>query len=135
MNNLILIADTKNTDKVLDFINEELEMYNFPDDLLPDINVAVEEIFVNIASYAYQPDTGYASISITVGNEAVIRIEDTVIPFNPLEQPTPDMDIPLMEREIGGLGIYFARKLMDEVLYKYEDNKNVLTLIKRRERL
>jgi anti-sigma regulatory factor (Ser/Thr protein kinase) len=91
--------------------------------------VAAEEIFVNIANYAYPPgETG--DVFISVKGDAVLRFEDTGQPYNPLEKADPDLDVPLMEREIGGLGIYLVKNLMDKVEYEHTGGKNVLTITK-----
>ncbi|MCU0580637.1 MAG: ATP-binding protein [Desulfobacterota bacterium] len=94
--------------------------------------LAVEEVTSNIVHYAYG---GGATGTITVeglpsASGLTVRISDTGRPFNPLAAPDPNLDAPLAEREIGGLGIYLARKVMDRIDYEREDGKNVLTLTK-----
>ncbi len=90
----------------------------------------MEEIFVNIASYAYSPGNGNAVIFISVTDQIVIRFEDTGKPYNPLAKPEPDLDKPLMDRDIGGLGVFLVKKLMDNVEYTRVGNKNVLVMTK-----
>jgi len=124
-------ANIENLNMALEFINTELEQRGCPEDIQGKIEIAVEEIFVNIANYAYTPGKGDAVIFISVNDKAVIRFEDTGRPYNPLEKPEPDLDKPLMERDIGGLGVFLVKKLMDNVEYKRTDNKNVLILQKR----
>ena len=131
MKKLTVEASLKNLDEVIGFINDELERQNCPPELQTQIDLAVEEIFVNIANYAYQPASGSAVVSIAVGEEAVIRFEDAGKPYNPLERPDPDLDKPLMERDIGGLGIFLVKKIMDKVDYRRIDNKNVLVMTKK----
>ena len=131
MNALTVEASIENLCEVIDFINAELGNAHCPPELRDQIDLAVEEIFVNIANYAYTPANGNATISIAVGKEAVIQFEDTGKPYNPLAHPSPDLDKPLMEREIGGLGIFFVKKIMDSVDYERIGNKNVLTLSKK----
>ena len=131
MKKLIVIASIENLDDVIDFVNTELERKSCPPNLLNQIDLAVEEIFVNIANYAYAPTSGCVTISIAVEEDAVVRFEDTGRFFNPLEHPEPDLDKPLMEREIGGLGIVFVKKTMDNVDYMRIDDKNVLTITKK----
>ncbi|MCL2010574.1 MAG: ATP-binding protein [Synergistaceae bacterium] len=133
MKKLVVEASADNLDDVLDFVNEELERHNCPSNLQNQINVAVEEIFVNIVNYAYKPAGGSVAVFVYIyaGEEAVIRFEDTGRPYNPLEHPPPDLGKPLMEREIGGLGIFLARQLMETVVYKYTDDKNVLVMTKK----
>jgi sigma-B regulation protein RsbU (phosphoserine phosphatase) len=130
MKKLAINASLENLNKVLDFVNTELERHGCPQDIQGKIEVAVEEIFVNIANYAYSPDSGDAVIFISVNDKIVIRFEDTGRPYNPLEKQEPDLDKPLMERDIGGLGIFLVKKLMDNVEYSRVENKNVLVMTK-----
>jgi len=131
MKELVIEATIDNLDEVMDFVNLELEQCKCPPDLLNEIDLAVEEIFVNIANYAYKPACGSAAIYISTGEEIVIRFEDTGKPYNPLEQAPPDLDKPLTERKIGGLGIFLVRQYMDNVAYKRADGKNILTITKK----
>ena len=131
MKKLTVEASLKNLDEVIGFINNELERQNCPPELQTQIDLAVEEIFVNIVNYAYQSASGSVRIGIAVGEEVVIRIEDTGAPYNPLERSDPDLDKPLMERDIGGLGIFLVKKMMDKVDYMRIDNKNVLVMTKK----
>ena len=129
---LNLKANLDFTGDAMDFVEAELERHDIPDTLLPEILIAVEEIFVNIASYAYNPDEkGDVTLSVTVDEKAVIRFEDSGEPFNPLESNDPDFGIPVIDRKIGGLGISFVKKLMDKVEYEYVNAKNVLTITKK----
>jgi len=121
-------ADVKNLDAVLDFINAELSSY--PAELRNNIDVAVEEIFVNIANYAYKPGNGDVAIYISTKQKISIKFEDKGKEYNLIEQEDPDLDKPLMERKIGGLGVFFVKKLMDEIEYMRIENKNVLVITK-----
>ena len=124
-------ASTDNTGKAMDFVAAELMRQDFTAAMRAEILIAVEEIFVNIASYAYKPDEkGNVNLSVKVGDKAVIRFEDSGLPFNPLERNDPDLDVPIMERDIGGLGIHFVKNMMDEVEYGYTEKKNILTISK-----
>ena len=132
MKSLVVEASIENLNGVIDFINSELERHNCPPNIQSDINLAAEEIFTNIANYAYQPASGSAAISIAVGKEeAVVRFEDTGKIYNPLEHPKPAMEKPLMERDVGGLGVFLVKKIMDKVDYERIENRNVLVLTKR----
>ena len=132
MKEITVIASIENIDEILDFVNAELDLCGFPPELIPDINVAVEEIFINISDYAYESVQGDVTLRISVGDEeALFRFEDSGKPFNPLEVPPPDLDKPVMERDIGGLGIHFVRNIMDDVAYSYSGGKNILTMKKR----
>jgi len=123
-------ASLENLDKALEFVNTELEQGKCSQDIQEKIDIAVEEIFVNISDYAYSPGSGNAVISVSVTDKIVITFEDTGKPYNPLEGPEPDLSKPLMERDIGGLGVFLVKKLMDNVEYARVDNKNVLSMTK-----
>lgn len=125
-------AVTKNLDQVLAFLDSQLESWGCPLRVQMQLDVAVEELFVNIASYAYGEKTGTAEIAMDLlpGQIIEITFRDSGIPYNPLEKPDPDVTKPAEEREIGGLGIYIVKKSMDEVLYRHEDGQNILTIRK-----
>ena len=125
-------AVTKNLDQVLAFLDSQLESWGCPLRVQLQLDVAVEELFVNIASYAYGEKTGTAEIAMDLlpGQIVEITFRDSGIPYNPLEKPDPDVTKPAEEREIGGLGIYIVKKSMDEVLYRHEDGQNILTIRK-----
>jgi len=124
-------ANMENTGKAMDFVDSELIRHDFPAGLKPEILIAVEEVFLNIALYAYKPEEdGDVKLSVSVNGKAVIRFEDSGQPFNPLESRDPDLDVPIMEREIGGLGIHFVKNLMDKTEYVYTGGKNILTITK-----
>ncbi len=97
------------------------------------IDVAVEELFVNIAHYAYTPETGTATIRVKIEEDplsASITFIDSGIPYNPLEKEDPDVTLSAEERGIGGLGIYMVKKSMDDMIYEYTDGQNILTIKK-----
>ena len=101
---------------------------------MTQINVAAEEIFVNISSYAYQPEIGSAWIQVEMQDDppsAVLRFSDGGKPYDPLERPAPNLKLPLRERKRGGLGIYIVNQSMDTAAYEYRDGQNVLTVMKR----
>ena len=94
------------------------------------INTALEEIFVNVASYAYE-NQGTIELALSKHlDKVVITIKDNGVPFNPLEKADPDINLDGVDREIGGLGIFMVKKIMDDVSYEYVNNQNVLTLVK-----
>ena len=120
--------------KVMAFTEECLESFGCPMKSMMAICIAVEEIFVNIASYAYGDGTGDASLSFDFdANERLMTlvIADEGAPFNPLEKSEPDITLSAAERDIGGLGIFITKKTMDTVSYKYENGKNILTMTKK----
>ncbi len=97
------------------------------------LDVAVEEIYVNIAHYAYAPGTGPAIVQMNISGDpktAVITFIDAGTPYDPLARPDPDITLAAEDRPIGGLGIYMVKKSMDGIEYKYEDGKNILTIRK-----
>lgn len=95
------------------------------------LQLACEEIVVNITSYAYPGDSdGYLDVIIQKTDRIVIRFEDGGVPFNPLEHKSPDVTLPWKQRPIGGLGIFLLRRKMDDINYEYVDNKNILTIEK-----
>ncbi len=95
------------------------------------LQLACEEIVVNITSYAYpEGSDGYLDVIIQKTDRIVIRFEDGGVPFNPLEHKSPDVTLPWKQRPIGGLGIYLLRRKMDDIHYEYVDNKNILTIEK-----
>jgi anti-sigma regulatory factor (Ser/Thr protein kinase) len=130
MKELLIDAKTENLDAVLDFITGELETAECSVKLQNQIAIAVEEIFVNIAGYAYHPEVGGAVIRVTVGDEIVIEFEDKGKPYNPLEKDDPDITLSAEEREIGGLGVFMVKKIMDSAEYRRKENKNILTIRK-----
>ena len=131
MKELEVLAINENIDKVVNFINEELEANDCSIKSITQIDVAIDEIFANISNYAYTTEKGMAKISITVGNGiAKITFTDSGVPYNPLEKEDPDVTLNAEEREIGGLGIYIVKKTMDDVMYEYTDGKNILTIVK-----
>lgn len=133
MKQMILTAEVDRMDEVLDFINAELEAHDVSMKAIMQIDIAVEELFVNIAHYAYNPEIGEATVTVDVQEEprsAVIRFIDRGKPYNPLSREDPDVTLDVEERQIGGLGIYMVKKSMDEVSYAYEDGQNILTIRK-----
>ena len=133
---LVVEAGLDQLDRVLDFVNAQLEEADCPPKAQMQLAIAVEEIFVNIAHYAYAPGSGEATIRVEPGDgdtprSVVLTFTDSGTPFDPLAKPDPDVTLPAEERGIGGLGIYMVKKSMDEVHYAYRDGKNILTMIKR----
>ncbi|MBR6147322.1 MAG: ATP-binding protein [Lachnospiraceae bacterium] len=134
MSELRIKAIKENLDEVLMFIDGELEKLDCSMKVQMQIDLSVEEIFINIASYAYFPDTGMAFISFESengGSTVLISFTDTGVPYNPLEKEDPDITLTSEERQVGGLGIFLVKKNMDEVYYKYENGNNVLTMKKK----
>ena len=131
MSELTVKADVKELNNVLAFIEGILESVNCPMKVQMQIDVAVEEIFVNIASYAYPDKDGDAKITVETCSDSVkITFEDRGIRYDPLQNDDPDVTLPTSERPIGGLGVYMVKKTMDSVSYEYADGSNRLTITK-----
>jgi anti-sigma regulatory factor (Ser/Thr protein kinase) len=133
MKRLTVNAITDSLPMVLEFIDAELEAAGTGRKLQFQIDIAVEEIYVNIAHYAYAPGTGNAIIQFDLKDDppaAEIRFIDEGRSYNPLTAEAPDITLSAMEREVGGLGIFMTRKTMDAVEYQYENGKNILTIKK-----
>ena len=130
----IFPAQQDQLEQVQRFVEEQVEQYECPDKVKFQLAVAVEEIFVNIAHYAYHPEqAGTATIRCCVGGDPLqvtIQFLDNGKPFNPLAKEDADITLSAEERGIGGLGILMVKKSMDAVDYAYEDGKNVLTIKK-----
>ena len=134
MKTLVLTAEVANMEKVLDWLNQELEAYDVPMKAIMQLDIAVEELFVNIAHYAYNPDVGEACITVDVSDEprdVTVRFEDWGKPYDPLQRQDPDVTLSAEERGVGGLGIFMVKKTMDRVVYSHENGKNILTITKR----
>ncbi|MGI5979607.1 MAG: ATP-binding protein [Oscillospiraceae bacterium] len=134
MKEIVIPAEKERLDEVLAFVDGILEEYECPMPTQMSIDIAVEEIFVNIASYAYNPAVGSASIRCTVENDplrVVIEFRDGGVPYDPLAKPDPDINAPIEERDVGGLGIYMVKNSMDSVSYRHEDGKNIFTIEKK----
>ncbi|OQD58908.1 putative protein kinase [Methanobrevibacter arboriphilus JCM 13429 = DSM 1125] len=135
MDKLIVHAEIEKLDKVLDFISNQLKTYNFSKKFEIQLELATEEIFVNIANYAYKKDSKNNEVAIySFFNEdnstLTVKFVDNGIPFNPLEEKIPNTTLDSEMREIGGLGIFLARRNVDEINYQYKKGNNVLTFKK-----
>lgn len=130
---MTLEATIDNLEKVTDFVNDELEMIGCPMKAMMQIDVVIDELFSNIAHYAYNPEVGPATVKVDVEDDPVsviITFMDNGKPFNPLERAEPDVTLSAQERQIGGLGIFLVKKTMDEVAYEYKDGQNILRIKK-----
>lgn len=117
--------------EVLAFVEAELEALNCSMKVSMQIQVCVEELFINIVHYAYPGSEGTATLAVDAKNGSVIIwITDSGIPFDPLKKADPDTALSAEEREIGGLGIFMVKKTMDEVHYERKDNQNIFMMKK-----
>lgn len=136
MKELTLPAAAENIEKAVAFVNDQLESAGCPPKTMIQIDVAIDELFGNIAHYAYGKDTGDATVRVEVTEEpaVIITFIDNGIPYNPLKKSDPDVTKGLEEREIGGLGIFMVKKSMDYITYEYKEGQNILRIKKNMER-
>ena len=133
MKEITLEATIDNLQQVLAVLEEMLDELRCPTKPRMSLMIAVEELFVNIASYAYAPDTGEVTVRFLPIDDAKgieITFIDSGMQYNPLEKDDPDITLPVEERPIGGLGIYMVKKSMDDVRYEYKNDQNVLKITK-----
>ena len=132
MDKLIIEAKRDNLDEVLRFLDRYLEKHDCNPKAQIQLDIAVEEIYINIASYAYEEEVGMAEIRLEICEEGVLQVTflDSGIPYDPLAKEDPDVTLPAEKRQIGGLGVFMVKKSMDEVAYEYRDGKNVFTMKK-----
>lgn len=133
MNEMTIDATLENIAVVTDFVNEQLEQIDCPMKAQIQIDVAIDELFGNIAHYAYNPETGPATVQVEVQENpmaVILTFMDHGIPYDPLKKEDPDVTLSAEEREIGGLGIYMVKKSMDEITYEYKNGQNILKIKK-----
>lgn len=133
MKELTLDATIENVTAVTSFVDEQLERLGCPPESQAQIDVAIDELFSNIAYYAYNPETGPATVRVEVLEEPLsveITFIDSGVAYNPLAKDDPDLSLSADEREIGGLGIFIVKNSMDDVAYEYKDGKNILRIRK-----
>ena len=135
MREITVEAKLENLPQAMAFVDEYLEQMNCGMKVQMQIDVAVEELFVNIANYAYQPGVGPATLRVETDENdpqtVAITFIDQGVPYNPLAKNDPDTTLPAEERQIGGLGIYMVKKSMDVMTYEYRNGYNILTIKKR----
>jgi anti-sigma regulatory factor (Ser/Thr protein kinase) len=130
---LVIRADLVEIEKVTTALEIAMRACAFTDDLIRELQLAVEEAIANTIIHGYRGAAGDVAIAICVTPGAVeVRIEDRAPPFDPLGFPEPDRESSLDERRIGGLGIFLIRQAVDEAVYQYAEDKNILLLVKRR---
>ena len=133
MKELTIAATVENIETVSDFVNEQLESLDCPMKAQMQIDIAIDELFGNIAHYAYNPEIGKATVRVEVIEDplaVVITFIDNGVPYDPLAKADPDTTLSAEEREIGGLGIYMVKKSMDDITYEYKDGQNILAIKK-----
>ena len=133
MRELDIEAKLENLDAVMAFVDEQLEAADCPMKAQMQIDIAIDELFGNIAHYAYNPDVGEATVRVEVIENplaVVITFIDKGVPYDPLAKTDPNITLSAEEREIGGLGIFMVKKTMDEITYEYKDGQNILAIKK-----
>ena len=132
-NELKIAAKTKNLKQVLSFVDSVLNEADCLPQAKVQINIAAEEIFVNIAYYAYPQNNGEAVIKAEITDDpkaVIISFFDSGVKYDPLARPDPDLTVSVDDRPIGGLGIFMTKELMDEVSYEYRNGQNVFVMKK-----
>lgn len=142
MRKMIVPASAEELANVQSFIDSELEAHGFPAREQLGVDIAVEEIFVNIATYAYTPEIGEAEVTVDVADDAATPENDATLtvtvtfsdggkPFDPLKKEDADTSPEALMGREGGLGILMTKRIMDELEYSYERGRNILTMKKR----
>ena len=133
MKELNIAATVENIEAVTDFVNAQLEALDCPMKAQMQIDIAIDELFGNIAHYAYHPEVGDATVRVEVQEDplaVIITFIDGGVPYDPLATADPDITLSAEERAIGGLGIFMVKKTMDEITYRYENGSNILSIRK-----
>ena len=131
MQTLTVEAALENLEQATAFVDAFLEAHDCPMRTQMQIDLCVEEIFVNIAHYAYQGKTGTAEIRLSEADGIVeLTFLDSGMPYDPLKKEDPDVTLSAEKRQIGGLGIFLVKKSMDSVSYRFENGQNILTMTK-----
>jgi len=134
METITVSSEKTQLDTVLNFIEENLNHYTPSPKFIMQLELSIEEIFINIIEYAYKNDSSQKiTISYSSGKEplrAIVTFLDEGPPYNPLKNQDPDTKLSLEERNIGGLGLFLVKKNVDYIDYEYENEKNILTIEK-----
>lgn len=134
MKELTIDATIENIATVTAFIDEQLEHRDCPMKTKRQVHIAIDELFGNIAYYAYHPEKGIVTVRAEVTDnplEVVITFIDNGTPYDPLAKADPDITLSVEERDVGGLGIYMVKKTMDDISYEYRDGQNILRIKKK----
>ena len=136
MKELKLDARQENVRILTEMVDTELEKLDCPIRTQMQIELAIDEVFTNIVSYAYVSEGGEKTATVQFDYDpgtGCIKLVfvDNGIPYDPMKKEDPDVNLPAEQREIGGLGIFLVKKTMDEMHYEYRDGQNRLTLLKK----
>ncbi len=133
MKKITVDATVDNLQQIIDFATEQLEERDCPMKVVMQMELVIEEIFVNISSYAYHPEIGPATFCVEFEENppaVLMTFIDGGKPYNPLEKSDPDTTLDIDERDVGGLGIFLVKKNVDEISYRFDDGKNILNMKK-----
>lgn len=133
MAEITLAATVENIAAATEFVTEQLEMLECPMKVQMQFSIAVDELFGNIAHYAYPSSSGAVTVQVHAreeGRQVIVTFVDEGVPYNPLAKEDPEIALSAEERPIGGLGIFMVKKSMDDIQYRYEGGKNILSIIK-----
>ena len=133
MAEITLAATVENIAAATDFVTEQLEILGCPMKVQMQFSIAVDELFGNIAHYAYPSGSGAVTVQVHAreeGRQVIVTFVDEGVPYNPLAKEDPEIALSAEERPIGGLGIFMVKKSMDDIQYRYEGGKNILSIIK-----
>ena len=126
-------AELKNLSQIRDFVEKAAMSIGIEPDLIPNVQLAVDEVATNVMLHGYHGQAGSLEVELErVGSDLVVRLRDEAPPFDPTTVPPPDLGLPLAKRPIGGLGIHLVRRTMDEIIHRVTPTGgNELTLVKR----
>ena len=130
---LLIEAVVDNLDDVNLFVHKFIEQVEVSKRTLMQLDLIVEEIFVNISNYAYAPNIGLVKILLNIETTPLailLTFIDSGIPYNPLEKSDPNVHLSIDDRQIGGLGIFITKNLVNDISYRFVDGQNVLQLTK-----
>ena len=130
---LVIEAVIDNLEAVNLFVHKSIKQFEVSKRTLMQLDLIVEEIFVNVASYAYAPNTGSVKILIEAKEEPLtvsLTFIDSGVPYNPLEKSDPDVNLSVDDRQIGGLGIFLTKNFVDDISYQFLDGRNILKIEK-----
>lgn len=133
MKELTIDATIENAAAVTAFVDGQLEQLGCPAKTQMKVDIAIDELFGNIANYAYTPGIGAVTVRVEVTDDppaVAVTFIDSGVPYDPLAKEDPDITLSAKDRQIGGLGIYMVKKMMDDITYEYKDGQNILKIRK-----
>ena len=123
-------ASIDNYNNFYKWIHDIIDTWNLSDEIINKIDLCIEEIYLNISSYAYKNKTGYIEVKISrIDDKIILKFTDSGFPYNPLEKPDPDITLAPEDRQLGGLGVYMVKNTANEINYERINDKNILTIV------